>query len=66
MVYLRVLATPNIYEHPFYFLHSNPNRRFTELLQLPVMERGGLFDSSFWLRFPRRRGNAVAAALIEA
>lgn len=31
MIYLRVLATPNVYERPFYFLRSNP--RFEELLR---------------------------------
>ena len=31
MVHLRVLATPNVYERPFYFLRSNP--RFKELLR---------------------------------
>lgn len=31
MVHLRVLATPNIYDRPFYFLRSNP--RFKELLR---------------------------------
>lgn len=31
MVHLRVLATSNVYEHPFYFLRSNP--RFKELMR---------------------------------
>ena len=31
MVHLRVLATPNVYERPFYFLRANP--RFKELLR---------------------------------
>jgi hypothetical protein len=31
MIYLRVLATPNVYERPFFFLRSNP--RFKELMR---------------------------------
>ena len=31
MIYLRVLATTNVYERPFYFLRSNP--RFKELIR---------------------------------
>ena len=31
MIYLRVMATPNVYERPFYFLRANP--RFKELLR---------------------------------